>query len=209
MEGSLQRLQTDYIDLYQAHFDDPDVPLAETLGAFGDLIAQGKIRAIGLSNYTPARFREALDVARAQGLPRFETLQPLYNLYDRQEFETAYAPICKAEGIGVMNYYALASGFLTGKYRSMEDVKASKRAKSNERYLTPRGLRILEALDQAAARTDSSPAQVAMAWLVAQPLVTAPIASATSLTQLEDLIASVELRLDDEVIAGLDAASAF
>ncbi|NBW08887.1 MAG: aldo/keto reductase [Caulobacteraceae bacterium] len=209
VEGSLTRLQTDYIDLYQAHFDDPDTPFEETMGVFGELIAEGKVRAVGLSNYSVERFKGVLAASKAAGLPRYETLQPLYNLYDREEFETVFAPVCREEGIGVINFYSLASGFLSGKYRSMEDVQAAKRQKSNSKYMTPRGFRILDALDAVAARTGAKPAQIALAWLVAQPDVTAPIASATSVAQLDELIAAVQLKLDAESLALLEAASAY
>ena len=209
VEASLKRLQTDYIDLYQAHFDDPGTAFDETLGAFEDLIAAGKVRAIGLSNYSLDRLKGALDAAKGSGLPRYETLQPLYNLYDREAFERDYAPICLDEGIGVINYYALASGFLTGKYRTEADVAASKRSRSNAKYLNARGLRILDGLDAVSARLGATPAQVAMAWLVAQPAVTAPIASATSVEQLDDLIGAVRLKLDGEALATLNAASAY
>lgn len=209
VEGSLTRLQTDYIDLYQAHYDDPDVPFEETMGAFGDLIAEGKVRAVGLSNYSVDRFKAVLAASKASGLPRYETLQPLYNLYDREEFEQVFAPVCRAEGVGVINFYALASGFLSGKYRSMEDVQAAKRQKSNSKYMTPRGFRILDALDAVSARTGAKPAQIALAWLVSRPDVTAPIASATSVAQLDELIAAVQLKLDAESLAILETASAY
>ncbi|MGH8325726.1 MAG: aldo/keto reductase, partial [Steroidobacteraceae bacterium] len=175
VEESLRRLQTDYIDLYQAHYDDPAVSFEETLRAFGDLIAAGKVRAIGVSNHDAPRLQAALDAGKAHGLPRYETLQPLYNLYDRQDFEQKLAPICRAEGLGVINYYSLASGFLTGKYRTEQDVSASARQRSNRKYMTERGFRILDALDAVAARAGVRQAQVAIAWLVSRPEVTAPI----------------------------------
>ena len=209
VEDSLRRLQTDYIDLYQAHYDDPGVDVDETLRAFGDLIAAGKVRAIGVSNHEPARLEAVLEFSRRHGLPRYETLQPLYNLYDRQEFEQTYAPICRREGLGVISFYALASGFLTGKYRTQQDVDASARKRSNQKYLNERGLRILQALDTVAARTGVKPAQVAIAWLVSRPDVTAPIASATSVAQVEELITAVRLVLDAESLALLDQASAW
>jgi aryl-alcohol dehydrogenase-like predicted oxidoreductase len=208
VEDSLRRLQTDYIDLYQAHYDDADVGFEETLRAFGDLIAAGKVRAIGVSNHDLSRLKAVLEASKAHGLPRYETLQPLYNLYDRQDFEQNFAPLCRTEGIGVINFYSLASGFLTGKYRTEQDVSASARQRSNRKYMTPRGFRILDALDAVAARTGARPAQIAIAWLVAQPVVTAPIASATSVTQVEELIAAARLPLDTEALALLDAASA-
>jgi len=209
IEDSLRRLQTDYVDLYQAHFDDPAVGFEETLRAFGDLIAAGKVRAIGLSNHDMDRLKAALEVSKAHGLPRYETLQPLYNLYDRQDFEQNLAPVCRAEGLGVINYYSLASGFLTGKYRSENDVSASARQSSNRKYMTERGFRILRALDEVAARTGARPAQIAIAWLIAQPDVTAPIASATSVEQLQELIAAARLSLDEEALVLLNAASAY
>lgn len=209
VEDSLRRLQTDYIDLYQAHYADNSIAVEETLGAFADLIAEGKVRAIGVSNHDPAQIEQALAASKASGLPRYETLQPLYNLYDRQEFEELYAPLCRAEGIGVISYYALASGFLSGKYRSEADLQTSKRQRSNSRYLNARGFRILSALDAVAARTGAKQAQVAIAWLLAQPDVTAPIASATSVGQVEELAAAVRLTLSAEDLTLLDEASAY
>ncbi|HEV7136923.1 MAG TPA: aldo/keto reductase [Steroidobacteraceae bacterium] len=209
VEESLRRLQTDYIDLYQAHYDDPTVSFEETLRAFGDLIAAGKVRAIGVSNHDPQRLQAALDAGKPHGLPRYETLQPLYNLYDRQDFEQKLAPICRAEGIGVINYYSLASGFLTGKYRTEQDVSASARQRSNRKYMTGRGFRILDALDAVAARTGAKQAQIAIAWLVSRPDVTAPIVSATSAAQMEEIIAAARLSLDREALDGLDTASAY
>ncbi len=209
VEDSLRRLQTDYIDLYQAHYDDPDTPFEETLGAFGDLMAAGKVRAIGLSNHALDRFKAVIEVSKQPGLPRYETLQPLYNLYDRQDFEQNFAPLCRAEGIGVINFYSLASGFLTGKYRTEQDVSAAARQRSNRKYMTDRGFRILAALDRVAVRTGAKQAQIAIAWLLAQPDVTAPIASATSVQQLEELIAAAHLALDDESMALLNNASAY
>ncbi len=209
VEESLRRLQTDYIDLYQAHYDDPEVPFEETFRAFDDLIATGKVRAIGVSNHEVARLKASLAASKALGLPRYETLQPLYNLYDRQQFEQEMAPVCRAEGLGVISYYALASGFLTGKYRSAEDLRQSKRQRSNSKYLNERGLRILAALDQVAARTGSKPAQVAIAWLVAQPDVSAPIVSATSVAQIEETMAATRLPLDAQTLATLNQASAY
>ncbi len=209
LEESLRRLQTDYIDLYQAHYDDPATGFEETLRAFADLIGEGKVRAIGVSNHDVDRLKSALDIGKVHGLPRYETLQPLYNLYDRQDFEQKFAPICRAEGLGVINYYSLASGFLTGKYRNEQDVKASARQRSNRKYLTERGFRILQALDTVAARTGAKQSQIAIAWLIAQPDVTAPIVSATSLQQLEELIVAARLGLDDEARALLNEVSAY
>ncbi len=208
VEASLRRLQTDVIDLYQAHKDDETVPLEETLGAFADLVKAGKVRAIGASNYSAPRLKQALEVSARDGLPRYETLQPLYNLMDRRAFEEALGPLCRAEGIGVINYYALASGFLSGKYRSEADFGKSKRGGNMGKYLTPRGLKVLAALDAVAGETAATPAQVAIAWLLAKPVVTAPIASATSLDQLEDLLGATALGLSPAQVAALDEASA-
>lgn len=207
-EDSLRRLQTDYIDLYQSHWDDPNTPLEETLGAFGELIEQGKVRAIGASNYSGERFAEALSVSEKTGLPRYETMQPNYNLYDREEYEKTLEPICLEKNIGVLPYYALASGFLTGKYRSEADLSKSQRGEGIKKYLNDRGARILSALDKVAAEYNATPAQVAIAWLREQPSVTAPIASATSLDQLSDLLQSNDLQLDPSAIEALDHASA-
>jgi aryl-alcohol dehydrogenase-like predicted oxidoreductase len=206
-EASLQRLQTDYIDLYQSHIDD-GTPLEETLGAYQDLIEQGKVRAIGASNHTSARMAEALGVSAAKKLPRYETLQPHYNLYERADYERDLEPLALKENIAVIPYYALASGFLTGKYRSETDLKKSARGGGIKKMLNERGLRILVALDKVAARLKSTPAQVALAWLMARPSITAPIASATNLNQLGDLIAATRLQLDGDAIAQLDGASA-
>ena len=208
VEASLRRLQTDVIDLYQAHKDDETVPLEETLGAFADLVKAGKVRAIGASNYSAPRLKQALEVSAREGLPRYETLQPLYNLMDRKVFEEALGPLCRAEGIGVINYYALASGFLSGKYRSEADFGKSKRGGNMGKYLTPRGHKVLAALDAVAGELAATPAQVAIAWLLAKPAVTAPIASATSAEQLEDLLRATALGLSPAQVAALDAASA-
>ncbi len=209
IDASLRRLQTDYVDLYQSHFEDLVTTPDETMRAFARLIEKGKVRAIGTSNHSPARLREMLAHSAAHGLPRYETLQPLYNLYDRDAFERDLRPLCEAEGLGVLSYYALASGFLTGKYRTDADVAASKRARSNQKYMNPRGLAILAALDEVSARVQATPAQVALAWVMAQPAVTAPIASATSLAQLDELIAAAGLALDASAMAELDRASAW
>ncbi|MDG2538385.1 aldo/keto reductase [Dyella jiangningensis] len=208
VEGSLQRLQTDYIDLYQAHEDDATVPLHETLGAFGKLIEQGKVRLIGASNYGADRFGEALKVSAEHGLPRYETLQPEYNLVTRKGYEKELEPLVIAENIGVINYYALASGFLTGKYRNEDDLaKSAARGGSVRKYLHAQGLGVLAALDTVAKTHNATPAQVALAWLIARPSVTAPIASATSIPQLKELFGAVELQLGKEEIALLDKAS--
>ncbi|UYB52684.1 aldo/keto reductase [Xanthomonas sp. AM6] len=209
VDESLQRLQVDAIDLYQSHEDDPSVPLEATLAAFGRLIEQGKVRAIGASNYSAERLSDALKVSAQYGLPRYETLQPQYNLYDRAGYENGLEALAREQGLGVIGYYSLASGFLSGKYRSADDV-----AKSHARgervirqYLNPRGLRILAALDDIAGKHRATPAQVALAWLIARPGLTAPIAGATSVKQLHDVLASAQLGLSADDIAQLDAAS--
>jgi aryl-alcohol dehydrogenase-like predicted oxidoreductase len=207
-EASLKRLQVDCIDLYQTHWDDEVTPVEETLSAYAQLVKDGKVRIIGASNITPARLKASLAASKRLDLPRYETLQPLYNLYDRLNFEQDYAPICKAEGLGVICYYALAAGFLTGKYRSAADAeKNPARGRGMKQYLNARGFRILEALDAVAARHQATPAQVSLAWLIAQPDVT-PIASATSLTQLADIVKAPRLALSKDDVAELDKASA-
>jgi aryl-alcohol dehydrogenase-like predicted oxidoreductase len=207
-DDSLRRLQTDYIDLYQSHTDDPQTPLEETLEAYTELIQQGKVRAIGASNYTAERLAEALDVSKSRGLARYESLQPLYNLYDRAVYEDELEPLCEREGLGVINYYSLAAGFLTGKYRSEDDLSKSARGGTVKKYLNARGFRILDALEQVAAQYNSTAAHVSLAWLIARPSITAPIASATSLDQLNDLIEATKLELDQEAIELLNEASA-
>lgn len=206
-EDSLRRLQTDYIDLYQSHEDDPATPLEETLEAFAQLIEQGKVRAVGASNYSAERLSEALEVARRNGYPQYQSLQPLYNLYSRAEYEERLEPLCLKEGIGVIGYFSLASGFLTGKYRSEADLSKSARGHGVKKYLNDRGFRILRALDEVAERHNSTPARVALAWLIARPGITAPIASATNLEQLNDLIEAVKLELDQSSLEQLNRAS--
>ncbi len=208
-DASLRRLRTDVIDLYQAHEDDPSVPLEDTLGAFSRLIEQGKVRAIGASNYTAARLAEALDVAARHGLPRYETLQPEYNLVDRAGYEAGLEPLAREHGLGVIGYYALASGFLSGKYRSEADAARSpaRGAGVVQRYLNPRGKRILGALDDVASRHAATVAQVALAWLIARPGLTAPIVSATGIAQLRELAAARTLLLSKTDVAALDGAS--
>ena len=208
VEQSLRRLRVDAIDLYQSHWDDPDTPLEETLGAYSQLIRQGKVKAIGASNLGAGRLAEALETSRRHGLPRYETLQPLYNLHDRDTFEGPLAKLCADEGIGVIPYYSLAAGFLTGKYRSEQDYGKSPRGAGMKKYLNPRGLQILRALDDVATRLSATPAQVALAWLIAQPGVTAPIASATTPAQLAELIAGTRLILDADALRTLRDASA-
>ena len=209
VEASLRRLQTDRIDLYQAHKDDPDSPLEDTLGTFAELVKEGKVRAIGASNYEAPRLAQALAVSEQYGWPRYQSLQPLYNLYDRAVFERELQPLCEREGLGVINYYALASGFLSGKYRRPEDAaKSARGAGVTKKYLNERGLKILDALDAVAQRLGGTPTQVALAWNIAQRAVAAPIVSATSLDQLQDLIRAAQLKLDAQALAQLDAASA-
>jgi aryl-alcohol dehydrogenase-like predicted oxidoreductase len=209
VEDSLRRLQTDYIDLYQSHQDDPATPLEETLTTFAELVKQGKVRAIGASNYKAERLSEALEISERMGIPRYESLQPQFNLYDRAEYEEALEPLCLEKGLGVIPFYALASGFLTGKYRSDADLSQSPRGQKVKEYLNERGFRILKALDQVAEQYASTPARVALAWLIARPSITAPIASATSLSQLEDLVAATELVLEPSAIEVLNQASAY
>ena len=207
VEASLKRLQTDVIDLYQSHDDDAKTPLAETLGAYGDLIRAGKVRAIGASNFTAERLSEALDVSRTLGLPRYETLQPLYNLVERAAYEDELEAVCVQHGLGVINFFALASGFLSGKYRSAADLGKSARGAAVREYLNERGLGVLDALDEVAQRCNATPAQVALAWQIARPSITAPIASATSLEQLAELVAAAQLKLDAAAIQRIDMAS--
>ncbi|HET9718209.1 MAG TPA: aldo/keto reductase [Pseudolabrys sp.] len=208
-EGSLRRLKTDYVDLYQTHFDDGVTAPEETLQAYAQLIAAGKVRAIGASNVTPERLKDSLRASRTLGIPRYESLQPLYNLSDRKEFESEYEPICREEKLGVINYYSLAAGFLTGKYRSPEDAsKNPARAARLKRYLDGRGLRILGALDTVAERHNARPAQIALAWLIAKPAITAPIVSATSRKQLAEILKAPEIKLSREDISLLDHAGA-
>ncbi len=207
VEDSLRRLQTDYIDLYQSHVDDADTSLEETLGAFGDLIRQGKVRAIGASNYSAARLSQALDLAAGGRLPRYDSVQPLYNLYDRSDYEAELGPLCVQRGVGAISYFSLASGFLTGKYRSSQDLAGRARGPRVEKYLNARGTAILAALDEVAAAYTSTPASVALAWLMGRPGVTAPIASATNSQQLQALVAAAHLKLDAAAIQRLDQAS--
>lgn len=210
VEASLSRLQTDYIDLYQAHRDDSDTPLQETLATFDALIKEGKVRAIGASNYSAKRLQEALNISKDQGLARYETLQPEYNLYDRQGYESGLEQVAREHGLGVINYYSLASGFLSGKYRSKADANKSKRGEGVvEKYLNDRGLRILKALDEVAEESQVTPTQVALAWQIARPGITAPIVSVTSLPQLEELSQAASLQLSEEAIRKLTEASRY
>ena len=202
-EDSLKRLQTDYIDLYQSHTDDAETPFAETLEAYSQLVKQGKVRAIGASNYSAPRLREALQSSKQLGFPSYQSLQPNYNLYDRADYEASLAAVCRENGLGVIPYFSLASGFLTGKYRSEADLAASKRGQFVRKYLNDRGFRILHALDEVARQIHSTPAKISLAWLLARPEITAPIASATTLEQLEDVIGATELKLDHAVMERL------
>jgi aryl-alcohol dehydrogenase-like predicted oxidoreductase len=207
-EDSLRRLQTDYIDLFQSHIDDPDTPMEETLGAHAELIKQGKVRAIGASNHKAERLSAALESSRKFGLPAYQTLQPNYSLIERAEYENNLEPICEKEGLGVINYFPLAGGFLTGKYRSEKDAAGKARARNVTKYLNERGFKIVAALDQVAKKYNATPARAALAWLLARPSITAPIVSATNLDQLKDLISSIELTLDRDSIEFLNQASA-
>jgi len=210
VEDSLRRLQTDHIDLYQSHDDDADTPLAETMAAFDALIKAGKVRAVGASNHTAPRLAEALKASAENGLARYETLQPLFNPIDREVFEAALQPLCVAEGVSVINFYGLAAGFLTGKYRTAADAAKSARGENVvKRYLNERGLKVLGALDAVAARHGATSGQVALAWQMLQPAITAPIASATSLPQLAELVAAARLQLTAQDQAQIDAASAW
>ena len=209
VDASLKRLQTDYIDLYQSHYDDPNTPFEDVLGTFQDLIKAGKVRAIGASNITGERLKTALETSEKHNLPRYDSLQPLYNLYDRNDYETTLEPVVSANQVGVIPYYALAAGFLTGKYRSEADLSISTRGnRVGASYLNERGLKILEAMDQVAERYAVKPAQIAIAWLMAQPSITAPIASATKIEQLDELIKATRLTLDQDALDTLNKASA-
>ncbi|MEQ1404087.1 aldo/keto reductase [Neorhizobium sp. Rsf11] len=208
VENSLRRLQTDYIDLYLAHWPDETTPYEETLGAFAKLKEAGKIRAIGCSNLDARMLQDSFDAAEKAGLPRYDVLQPQYNLYDRGSFEGPLAELCIREEIGVINYYGLASGFLTGKYRDTADTEGKARGARALTYLNDKGLRILAALDEVAVETNTEPASIALAWLIQRPGVTAPIASATSVEQLEAIIAAGNLTLSDDQMKMLNEAGA-
>jgi len=207
VDNSLRRLQTDYIDLYFSHYDDEQTPATETLEAYDELIKAGKVRWIGASNFSAARLKESLEVSKSTGLPKYEVFQPEYNLYNREQFETAYEPIIKEYQLGVTNYYALASGFLSGKYRSEADLNKSQRGGGIKSFLNERGFKILDALDQVAERQGTQPASIAIAWLIARPSVTAPIASVTSTDQLKDLEHAAKIQLSADDIQLLDTAS--
>jgi aryl-alcohol dehydrogenase-like predicted oxidoreductase len=207
VDDSLKRLQTDRIDLYQAHIDDPDTPIEETLNAFAQIIQAGKVRAIGASNFSAERLAESLRISEKEGFPSYASLQPRYNLYDRAKYEKDLEPLCLEKGLGVIPYFSLASGFLTGKYRSEQDLGKSIRGPHVRDYLNDRGYRILNALDEVAVRYHTSSASVSLAWLMARPGITAPIASATSLHQLDALTEASRVGLDQESLAFLNRAS--
>lgn len=209
VEESLQRLQTDCIDLYQTHRPDLGTPEEETLSAYEQLMRQGKVRAIGTSNYSAAQLKHSLDVSRHHGWPRYESLQPNYNLYDRADYERELEPMCAQEKIGVIPYFSLAAGFLTGKYRSETDLTQRARGQFVKKYLNERGFAILAALDEVAKEKDATPAQVALAWLMARPSVTSPIVSATSVEQWKEIVNAIDVKLDISAIERLDAASAY
>src|SRR5438552_9891869 len=207
VEASLRRLQIDCIDLYQSHWDDENTPLDETLAAFEQLLGQGKINAIGASNLTAARLQQALHASKAHGLPRYATLQPHYNLCERASFEGELQALCVRENLGVITYFSLAAGFLTGKYRSEADLGKSARGPGMKKYLNPHGMEILDALGEVARRLNATPAQVSLAWLMTRPGVTAPIASATNPDQLQEILRAAEIRLDAQALAALESAS--
>jgi aryl-alcohol dehydrogenase-like predicted oxidoreductase len=208
VDASLRRLQTDYIDLYFAHRDDPDTSLEETLAAFDRLVKAGKVRAIAASNYDAGRLSDALEVSRVNGLTPFTALQPQYNLLDRDEFEGDLQQLCIDRDIGVMPYFGLASGFLSGKYRAEADLEGKPRAYRVKEYLNPRGLAMLKAMDEVANDSGATMPQIALAWIAAQPGLTAPIASATSVDQVEELLGAMDLVLSDDQLARLDSAGA-
>jgi aryl-alcohol dehydrogenase-like predicted oxidoreductase len=208
VDDSLKRLNTDRIDLFQSHKDDKATPLEETLSTYGELVKAGKIRAIGASNYDAPRLAEAAKISKDKGLPRYESLQPHYNLMERGLFEGALENECLKEGIGVIPYYSLASGFLSGKYRAESDVGNAQRGAGVKKYINPKGMAVLKALDDAAKKHNSNPTQIALAWLMQRKAITAPIVSATNLQQLKDLIASPNIKLDSADVAAIDKASA-
>jgi len=208
-EESLERLQTDYIDLYQSHTEDAETSQDETLETYAELMKSGKVRAIGASNFKTDTLRQAIGISRQKGLPRYESLQPHYNLYVREEFEIGPAQVCAENNTGVITYFSLAAGFLTGKYRSEKDTANRARGSRVQQYMNSRGFRILAALDEVAAEYGATPAQIALAWLMAKPPVTAPIASATCVKQLDELLGVAQMALDGEAMAKLDRASEY
>lgn len=209
VEESLRRLQTDYIDLYQSHRDDANTPVDETLAAYAQLVKEGKVRVIGASNFSPERLEASLQASRKHAYPRYESLQPNYNLYDRSDYESKLESLCVKEHLGVIPYFSLASGFLTGKYRSQADLEKSARGKFVQKYMNERGRRIVAALERVAKQKSSTPARVAIAWLMARPSITAPIASATTLEQFQELVEATRLKLDSAAISLLNEASAY
>jgi aryl-alcohol dehydrogenase-like predicted oxidoreductase len=210
VDASLRRMQTDYIDLYQAHWDDKDTPLDESLRAFDDLVRSGKVRYIGASNYVAFRLTRALWESDKRALVRYESIQPKYNLVYRDEYERELEPLCLEQEIGVIPYSSLGSGFLSGKYRAGKDLPKTARAAGVEKgYMTPRGFAVLEAIDGVAKKTGATVAQIALSWMVHRPGMTAPIASATSVQQLKEILGAVELKLDKECTEALDKASAW
>lgn len=208
VEESLRRLKTDHIDLYFSHYDDMETPIAETLEAYTQLVNEGKVRYIGTSNMTPERVRESLEISRKNNLAEYICLQPEYNLYDRSKYEKEYEPIAQQYGLGVISYYSLASGFLTGKYHSVDDLKQSQRGGGIEKYLDDRGKRILTVLTEVARQYKATPAQVALAWILARPSVTAPIASVSKSSQM-DIVKCVDINLDKEAVDKLTEASEY
>ena len=209
VEASLRRLQTDYIDLYQSHRDDPNTPIEETLSAYADLVKQGKVRAIGCSNFSAARIEESLKVSREKGYPEYVCLQPNYNLYDREDYEKNLEPTVRKHGMAVIPYFSLAAGFLTGKYKSKQEAEKAARGGMVTKFFNERGERILAALEKVATENNATQAQVALAWLIARPSITAPIASATKLDQLHDIVAATKLQLGRAAIEELNQASAY
>lgn len=209
IEDSLTRLQTDHIDLYQTHYDDPETPIGETLEAYAEIVKSGKVRAIGTSNMTVERLAESINISKQKGFPAYQSLQPEYNLMEREKYETQYAPYVKEHNMGVIPYFALASGFLTGKYRNEKDLEGSSRTKYVARYLNEKGFKILKALDEVAAQYNSKPGTIAIAWVMAQPGITAPIASASNMAQFDDLVAAASVKLDAKALDLLNAVSAY
>jgi len=209
VEASLRRLQTDRIDLYQTHKDDAGTPVGETLEALGRLVKSGKVRAIGASQYSPERLRESMDASARLAIPRYDTLQPEFNLYDRAGFETKFQPVAREYGLAVIPFFGLAKGFLSGKYRKLPDIEGRPRAAGLKKYFEgDRGMRILAALDAVGQRIGATPAQVSIAWIMAQPTIAAPIVSATSVAQLDEIAKAAQVKLDGEALAELDRASA-
>ena len=209
VESSLTRLQTDYIDLYQSHYDDPNTPIEETMEAYNELVKAGKVRIIGASNFSADRLEESVKIGLQEGFTAYQTFQPEFNLFDRQDFEENIAPFTIDNNLSVISYFSLASGFLSGKYRSKEDLKGSKRSGMVEKYLTERGFKILSALDEIASEYNSNPATISLAWIIANPAVTAPIASATTLDQLKQLTEAATIQLDEVALEKLTDASAW